>query len=282
MTISLPPRVQSITVPEQKLYNGKPFPLILSPVSPFENKADFLAWIKESTEILKSLLLEYGAIAFRGFDIPSANEFSEMLESINLEPFPYIGGAAPRTLVVGNVQTANEAPPSEKIPFHHEMAQVPSYPRNIFFYCLTPAKTGGQTPLVSSAVVASRLRESNPKFMKDLDEKGVVYTRVLPSVDDPASPIGRSWPSTFGSKEKFVAESNAKNLGVNLTWLENGDCKSVSSVTKAVRKHPINGKEVFFNSVVAAYVGWHDSRNNRLDAVKVGFVLILVWRWKPS
>lgn len=36
----------------------------------------------------------------------------------------YVGGAAPRTHVVGDVFTANEAPPDKLIPFHHEMAQV--------------------------------------------------------------------------------------------------------------------------------------------------------------
>ena len=40
------------------------------------------------------------------------------------EELPYVGGAAPRTNVVGRVFTANESPPDQKIPFHHEMAQV--------------------------------------------------------------------------------------------------------------------------------------------------------------
>lgn len=216
--------------------------------------------------------------------------------TLGLEQFPYVGGAAPRTIVVGNVQTANEAPAEEKIPFHHEMAQVPNYPKNIFFYCFVPPRSGGQTPLVKSTIVASRLRNEVPEFMKSLDEKGVVYTRVLPSKNDPLSPIGRSWSSTYASTDRNVAETNAKNLGVNLEWLENGDCRSVSSVTKAVRRHPVTNEEVFFNSVVAAYIGfpqpssnvclgWHDSRNNRLDAVKVSFVLpnlLIVWRWHSS
>ncbi|GJY30219.1 hypothetical protein Tco_0413714, partial [Tanacetum coccineum] len=35
---------------------------------------------------------------------------------------PYLGGRAPRTKVVGQVFTANEAPPEDAISFHHEMS----------------------------------------------------------------------------------------------------------------------------------------------------------------
>lgn len=46
------------------------------------------------------------------------------LQAFGGEPLEYVGGAAPRTHVVGDVFTANEAPPDKLIPFHHEMAQV--------------------------------------------------------------------------------------------------------------------------------------------------------------
>ena len=47
-----------------------------------------------------------------------------------LKEFPYVGGAAVRKVVVGNekrlndvqIVTTNESPPSEPIPFHHELA----------------------------------------------------------------------------------------------------------------------------------------------------------------
>ena len=57
---------------------------------------------------------------------------------------PYVGGAAVRTAVTPRVFTSNESPPSEKIPFHHEMEQVPQPPTHLFFYCETPAASGGE------------------------------------------------------------------------------------------------------------------------------------------
>jgi hypothetical protein len=56
----------------------------------------------------------------------------------------YIGGAAVRTQITSRVFTSNESPPSEKIPFHHEMSQVPEPPTHLFFYSEIPAEVGGE------------------------------------------------------------------------------------------------------------------------------------------
>ncbi len=49
----------------------------------------------------------------------------------------------PSPHVVGNVVfTSNESPPSEPIPWHHEMAQTAHPPSHILFYCDVPALEG--------------------------------------------------------------------------------------------------------------------------------------------
>ena len=64
--------------------------------------------------------------------------------------------AAPRRLlpVKANVEvyTANEAPPDQLIPFHHELAQVANPPQYIFFFCDLPSETGGETALIDSTL----------------------------------------------------------------------------------------------------------------------------------
>lgn len=54
-------------------------------------------------------------------DTPEA--FNSFVESFGFDNFPYVGGAAVRRQLAPRVFTTNESPPSEKIPFHHEMAQ---------------------------------------------------------------------------------------------------------------------------------------------------------------
>lgn len=155
-----------------------------------------------------------------------------------------------------------------KIPFHHEMAQVPLYPSKIFFYCEVAALEGGQTPICPSNEVYERLKNKHLGFIEKLETHGVIYTRVLPCEDDASSPIGRGWKSTFQTTDRKIAEIKAKDLGVNLEWLPNGDVKSVSGILKGVKNY--RGKPQFFNSIVAAYTGWIDSRNNPSEAVTFG------------
>jgi hypothetical protein len=86
MTIQIPNRVITISSPEQKVYNEKTFPLILSPASSteFKSQDDFNSWCVSNTTLLKSLLIEYGVLAFRGFPLKEPIDFSNMVESFGL------------------------------------------------------------------------------------------------------------------------------------------------------------------------------------------------------
>ena len=107
----------------------------------------------------------------------------------------YVGGAAVRKLIVGTegqldnpqILTTNESPPSEPIPFHHELAQTPNPPSHICFYCSVNAAEGGSTPLIRSDFVYNFLIEKYPDFTNKLEELGCKYVRTVPEVDDPSS-----------------------------------------------------------------------------------------------
>jgi hypothetical protein len=86
---------------------------------------EFLAAVRSEREArLEPLLRDAGALLLRGFPARTAADFDRAVDAFGYEELPYVGGAAPRTNVVGRVFTANESPPDQKIPFHHEMAQV--------------------------------------------------------------------------------------------------------------------------------------------------------------
>lgn len=109
-------------IPQQKSYGGVDFPAVLSPAG---GPSALKAAVKEQKPWLDSLLHKHGAILFRGFDsLATASDFNEVVEAFGYDELPYVGGAAPRTNIVGRVFTSNESPPDQKIPFHHEMAQV--------------------------------------------------------------------------------------------------------------------------------------------------------------
>ena len=99
----------------------------------------------------------------------------------------------------------------------------------------------------------------------------MIYTRVIPKEDDPTSPIGRGWKSTFQSDDIQVVQEKAKGLGVSLIPMENGDIKTVSPVLPAIKTlDKVYNKKVWFNSVIAAATGSEDSRNSGSKAVTYG------------
>ena len=122
---------QEVNLPEQKSYDdGIVFPAVLSPIT---NTHSFTEAIKAQKPWLESLLNERGVILFRGFPVTSPLEFNDVVEAFGFPEAPYVGGRAPRTKVVGRIYTANEAPPENAIPFHHEMAYVRSL---ILYICM--------------------------------------------------------------------------------------------------------------------------------------------------
>ncbi|XP_039144129.1 clavaminate synthase-like protein At3g21360 [Dioscorea cayenensis subsp. rotundata] len=257
-------------IQHQRTIGGVLFPAVLSPRPGSElDLVRFTEAVKARKPQLESLLGSSGAVLFRGFPVLGALEFNRAVEAFGYEELPYVGGAAPRTNVVGRVFTANESPPDQKIPFHHEMAQVPEFPSKLFFFCEEEPKCGGETPIVLSHYVYERMKDKFPEFVDRLEKHGLIYVRILGEGDDPSSPIGRGWQSTFLTKDKSVAEERAAKLGMKLEWME--DCvKTVMGPIPAIKFDQTRGRKIWFNSMVAAYTGWEDARNDPHKAVTFG------------
>ena len=56
---------------------------------------------------------------------------------------------------------------------------------------------------------------------------------------------------------------------VILSLQDNGDVETLTSAVPAIRFDKRTGKKTFFNSMVAAYTGWIDSRNDPTKAVEL-------------
>jgi len=249
------------------------FPLVIGPSDrkSAAEKNHFLVWINAHADELHEKLIQHGAILFRGFPVEDADDFESMLNNSPYKNMPYVGGAAPRNQVTeSRIITANESPASEKIPFHHEMAQVPSPPGYIFFYCEKASNTGGATSLLHSAEICEKFKAIDQDFFNKVKEQGVRYIRVMPLETDAQSAIGRSWKETFQVDTKEEAEKVMSDAGMNWTWLDNGDVRTETKILPAIRHDQETEKDVFFNSMVAVYTGWNDIRNQGETAVITG------------
>lgn len=277
--MSTPPRPASAfaptSIPDQVTVDGVAFPLTLAPAvsSSATTYAALAAQVRRERQMVLEAAARHGAVLLRGFGGKdhSAEGFAAVAEALGLEKYPYVGGAAPRTNVVRDVVfTTNESPPSEPIPFHHEIAQVPDPPSYILFYCETPSRQGGETPIIRSDVVARYFFDAFPAFAREVEVKGVRYIRTMPLEDDNSSAIGRSWKSTFQCQTKAEAEAAMAKIGTEWEWLANGDVRTTSAVVPAIRTDKRTGRKMFFNSIVAAFTGWIDSRNDPTKSVVLG------------
>lgn len=263
--------IQVISIPQERIVEGSVFPLTLSPN---ETNISLSHFFGSNKSFIDDLLRKHRAILFRGFsDTVTYLDFDKIVKSADYLTMPYIGGAAVRTPLTDRVFTANESPATEKIPFHHEMAQTPNPPTHLIFYCEKPAMIGGETPILVSNEIYQYIYEKYPLFTQKIESLGVKYIRYLPTEDDPTSAIGRGWKSTYNCLSKEEAEEQLRALGSEWEWMPNGDLKTITAIVPAIRvDHGDNRSEqkTFYNSIVAAFTGWNDSRNKGKRAVVTG------------
>jgi D-xylose reductase len=170
----------------------------------------------------------------------------------------------------------HQSPPDQPIPFHHELAQTPNPPEYIFFYCDTPCTSGGgQTPIIDSTAVYRFAKENHPEFIDKLRSEGARYIRTLPAETDPLSPIGRSYQETWNVASKEELEAKLSGIeGCSWEWIGE-NVRITSEAVPAIRlvgEHAENFvfQDVFANSIIAAYLGWEDGRNDRHEALRFG------------
>jgi len=258
-----------VSIDEERVFAGRAFPMTLSPL--LSGRTTLTEWAAEHREELLRLVRENGAVLLRGFGgMETPQGFSDFVMGLRLEEFGMGCSAAPRTEVAPGVFTANEAPPQEKIPFHHEMAQCEDKPAFLFFYCEFPAQTGGATPIIPSNAVATHLREAPPAVAQRLAARGIRYARTLPAQDDPLSPIGKSWRTSFNTDTRQGAEAAMAAAGTTWRWHGNGDLYTETKQMPALVVDGRSGKEMFYNAVIAAITGWEDGRNDPLKAIRYG------------
>ena len=203
-------------------------------------------------------------------------DFCQNILDCKLKRFNYIGGAAPRTNI--NVSqgddlifTANEAPADQLIPFHHELAQSKNTPSYVSFYCKKSPETGGETPLIDSSLVYRYIHDKYPEFEQKLKTFGVRYIRILPKDNDLASPLGRGWKSTYNVNTKIELEEKlSRIIGMEYIWLNEDNISITSEILPAIFFNEETKEHIFFNSLIAAFNGWQDKRNNRLKSICYG------------
>ena len=252
---------QHNSVPDQHEYRGQPFPLALEVNA--VSLEDACAWAREHADELDAQAAAHGAVLLRGMPLATPEDFDAVVTAFGFPVFSYADSLsnAYRINYTPRVFSANEAPSEVTIFLHHEMAQTPSPPSKLFFFCQTAPTEGGATPICRSDILWEHLAEQRPAFAADCKNKGLKYSNVMPAEADKESGMGRSWQSTFSAETREAAEAQMTTLGYTWQWQPNGDLRATTPVLPAVCDLG-DGRHSFFNQLIAAFNGWKDTRND--------------------
>ena len=208
-----------------------PLPLVIEacPEAVEVSLGQLLDWITERRKWLEEQLHCHGAVLVRGFNaLRTAEDFEAVARRISPELLDYAGGTTPRSVVRGKIVSSTDAPPHVLIGLHQEMSYLdpsPEYPDpspdKVMFFCQTPPRAGGQTPIADMRAVYKKLPG---ELIDRFEEKGLVLHRKLPT--DKRFGYEVAWPTAFGTSDRAEMERIAKQRSWTVTWTFDGVFKS--------------------------------------------------------
>ncbi|RYZ56044.1 MAG: TauD/TfdA family dioxygenase [Proteobacteria bacterium] len=196
-----------------------------------------MLWIKAHKPAIEQELRQRGALIFRGFGIDSPERLLEFAGATSNDSPNFKEESSPRSQVSGAVYTSTDYPEDYEIQFHNEYSYANEWPMKLYFACIIPSQTAGETPVASTRGLLSRL---SPETVKAFRAKGIMYVRNF------SSGMGVSWQTAFQTSDKAVVEAYCRSRGLGCEWIE-GDVLRTRKVQNPIVKHPITGEDVWFN-----------------------------------
>lgn len=216
--------------------SGAQLPIMCRPVTP---GLDLAAWARENRADIEAKLLRNGAVLFRDFDLRDIEDVNDCVAAISGEALEYRFRASPRTQVDPRFffYTSTDYPADQRIFPHNEHAYSPTFPLQLFFFCMTPASSGGETPIGDARRLA---KEIAPEVRDQFTRKGVQYVRNY------GDGFGLPWQTVFQTTDRAVVEEYCKKQGISVEW-KSGDRLRTRQVGSVWFRHPISGEPVWFN-----------------------------------
>lgn len=190
------------------------------------------------TRILNTLEHE-GVMLLRGSC--SVRQFKALSNAVTRDFMPYIGGSNHQRKVVdkmGTIMTAPGGKHNGTIQIHGEQCYQNSRPDVLFFYCETPARSGGDTTYADGIELYEKL--SKDPDLKELLAKPVCYHRKrTPDV----------WKRVYSLEDKQAVIDHCEREGIEAMFRK-GDILFTRYIDKLVHKSIWNDKQVFINNLL--------------------------------
>ncbi|WP_063752002.1 TauD/TfdA family dioxygenase [Sorangium cellulosum] len=201
---------------------------------------DLAAWIRAHRPRVDALLLEHRALLFRGFGVDAPERFAEVVAAASDgDPLDAPGDESTPRAEAGarRVYASTFYPQHQTIALHNEGAYCFTWPRKIFFCCLTAPGGRGETPICDVRRVLARIPlEIQARF----EARGVRYVRNY------NAGVGLTWQQAFYTDDRAKVEAYCKAHAIEVEWLDGERLRTVA-VRPAVQRHPITGERLWFN-----------------------------------
>lgn len=206
-------------------------------VQPRDGALPLLQALPELRALAERALHDCGGLLFRGFALEGTEAFRAFAAGFGHPLLSYEFGSTPRSAVTTGIYTSTEYPPHQRIPLHNEQAYTCDWPMKIWFYCLQPARAGGETPLADSRAVYAAL----PAALRErFAEKGLLYVRNY------GNGLDVGWQEVFGTDDRRQVEAYCRGHGIDCDWRPDGNLRTRQRC-QAVARHPATGAWVWFN-----------------------------------
>lgn len=83
--------------------------------------------------------------------------------------------------------------------------QTKQYPSKILFLCTQPSPEGGETCILPSHIVVSKMEKEIPEFVSELEKKGFMFKIKTANVNSNAI-LGTTWKSYLNTEDEVEAK----------------------------------------------------------------------------
>jgi hypothetical protein len=229
-------------------------PLFIMPVSR-RLKSDFAAfhaWLIDHEDVIEKLLLEFGAVRFRGFPVKGPEQFRDLMSHYPVATMGYKGGGGARAAITGRVMEATRINNDRFIQLHHEMCYQRQWPLKLAFYCNVTPSSGGATTIGDIRRYEAKIPQ---RILDEVRKRGVLYRRNFRDGRTPTEGwtreflnMHRPWQEAFFTEDKTEVESACEAAGLQWQWLDDGSLQTEAPKSGFVT-HPVLGTNHWFNQI---------------------------------
>src|SRR5437867_10467437 len=227
------------------------------PVLRAEASGDAERWAAEHRDALRTLVAGHGSLLVRGLGLRDVAETDAVFRRLG-SLMPETEAFAPRRRYAQGLYSSSKWPPTQPMCMHHGLSYALEPPSLMLFACLTPAASGGATPVADSPAVLDALPAD---LVERFEQAGWLLIRNY------NEEIGASLADAFGTDDREAVESYCRDHAIDFEWRPGGGLRTRQRRC-AVVPHPSDGRRCWFKQI-AFLNEW------RLDPVLRGYLVVV-------